>query len=139
MSYLSGAYFEVHLEGKDIVLDGNFTSVSGLGMEVEYEVFNEGGLNYPRFFFKTSKPQILVLEQGVVTEEDALSYLMEQANEGRAIPLGGTVTLKDSFNEEQRVWTIEEAYIQKYVGPMLNSNEATLAVNRIELIYNGCY
>ena len=52
MSYMAGTYFEVALLGVGAVLTGKFTSVSGLDMEVEYEIYNEGGLNYPRFFFK---------------------------------------------------------------------------------------
>ncbi len=138
MAYLSGAYFEVFLAGTGAVLEGKFTSVSGLGMEVEYETFNEGGLNYPRFFFKQNRPQTLVLEQGVVTDADACSFLMNMANVGISVPLGGTVILKDSFGKPQRTWSIVGAYIQKYSGPTLDSNQAALAVNRIELIYNGC-
>lgn len=137
--YLSGAYFEVALAGPGAVLTGRFTSVSGLGMEVEYEVYNEGGLNYPRFFLKENKPQVLVLEQGVVTTVDAVSALMLMVSTGMCIPLGGTVILMDSFGIPQRTWTIVGAYLQKYIGPDLNSNQPALAVSRIELIYNGCY
>ena len=138
MSYMAGTYFEVALLGVGAVLTGKFTSVSGLDMEVEYEIYNEGGLNYPRFFFKQNKPQVLVLEQGVVTSVHSVSLLMQMCNLGMSIPLAGTVILKDSFGESQRVWNIVGAYLQKYVGPTLNSNQASLAVSRIELIYNGC-
>ena len=138
MAYLSGAYFEVMLIGTGAVLEGKFTSVSGLDMEVEYEIFNEGGLNYPRFFFKQNKPQVLVLEQGTVTSVDSVSLLMNMCNLGVSIPLAGTVILKDSFGTPQRTWSIVGAYLQKYVGPSLDSNQAALAVSRIELIYNGC-
>ena len=137
--YLSGSYFEVLLAGVGAVISGRFTRVSGLNMEVEYEVFNEGGLNYPRFFFKENKPQVLALEQGVVTDFDSVSALMAMCASGRSVPLAGTVMLKDSFGETQRVWTIVGAYLQKYIGPDLNSNQPALAVSRIELIYNGCY
>lgn len=138
MPYLSGAYFDLFLLGAGVVLEGRFTSVSGLNMEVEYEVYNEGGLNYPRFFFKETKPQVLVLEQGVVTSVDSVSMLMNMCVLGMSVPLAGTVTLIDSFGAPQRVWSIVDAYLQKYIGPELNSNQATLAVSRIELIYNGC-
>lgn len=56
-----------------------------------------------------------------------------------SIALAGTVTLKDSFGTPQRTWNIIGAYLQRYVGPTLNSNQAALAVSRMELIYNGCY
>ena len=38
MAYLSGAYFEVMLIGTGALLEGKFTSVSGLDMEIEYEI-----------------------------------------------------------------------------------------------------
>ena len=132
------SYFDVSLLGAGAALTGRFTSVTGLNMEVEYEVYNEGGLNYPRFFFKETKPQVLVLEQGVVTDVDSVSLLMNMCILGMSIPLAGTVTLIDSFGTSQRVWSIVGAYLQKYIGPDLNSNQAALAVSRMELIYNGC-
>ncbi len=137
--YLSGSYFEVGLVGPLGAIIGRFTSVSGLNMEVEYEVYNEGGLNYPRFFFKENKPQVLVLEQGVVTTADGASILMAMTAVGMSIPLAGDVILMDAYGEPQRSWFIEGAYIQKYIGPELNSNQPALAVNRIELIHNGCF
>ena len=138
MDYLSGAYFEVALAGACGAIIGRFTSVSGLNMEVEYEVYNEGGANYPRFFFKETKPQTLVLEQGVVTSVDGASLLMNMCNLGMSVPLAGTVILKDSFGVPQRTWSIVGAYLQKYIGPNLDSNQPALAATRIELIYNGC-
>ena len=137
--YLSDSYFEVALAGPGAVLAGRFTAVSGLNMEIEYEVYNEGGLNYPRFFFKENKPQTLVLEQGVVTSIDSVSLLMGMCSSGMSVPLAGTIILKDAFGEAQRTWTIVGAHLQKYIGPDLNSNQPALAVSRIELIYNGCY
>ena len=139
MDFLSGAYFEVALTGENVDLTGRFTSVSGLNMEVEYEIYNEGGSNYPRFFYKESKPQVLVLEQGVLVDGDGFSRLMLQCVQGQVLPLSGTVTLKDSFGVSQRTWVITGAYLQKYMGPELNSNQAALAVSRVELLYNGCF
>ena len=137
--YLSGSYFEVALAGPGAAIASRFTAVSGLNMEVEYEVFNEGGLNYPRFFLKENKPQVLVLEQGVVTTVDSVSALMGMCAVGMSIPLAGEVILMDSYGTPQRNWTIVGAYLQKYIGPDLNSNQPALAVSRIELIYNGCF
>ena len=135
--FLSGSYFYVNLMARDadnnaIELTGRFTSVSGLGMEVEYEVYTEGGSEFPRYFYKETKPQTLVLEQGVVTQADNVAKLMEGCIQGQMIPLTGTIELRDSFNHSQR------AFLQRYIGPELNSNQAALAVSRIELIYNGC-
>ena len=136
---ISGAYFEVVLVGVGAVLAGGFLSVSGLDMEADYEVYTEGGSNYPRFFFKNVVPQHLVLERGVITTLDSVSMLMGMVNQGMSIPLAGTIILRDSFGSPQRVWNIVGAHLQKYVGPQLNSNQASQAVSRVELIYDGCY
>ena len=135
---LSGSYFDVLLIGTGAVLAGGFASVSGLDMEADYEIYTEGGSNYPRYFFKNVKPQHLVLEQGVVTTVDSVSLLMGMVNQGMSIPLAGTIILRDSVGTPQREWTIVGAHLQKYVGPQLNSNQASVAVSRIELIHNGC-
>ena len=136
---LSGSYFDVMLIGTGAVLAGGFTSVSGLDMEVEYEIYTEGGSNYPRFFFKNTRPQRLVLEQGIVTTVDSVSLLMAMVNQGMSIPLAGAIILRDSFGTPQREWTVVGAHLQKYVGPQLNSNQASVAVSRIELIHDGCF
>lgn len=137
MSMQSGAYFKVTLVGVGVIVKGDFTSVSGLGMEVEYEVFNEGGRNYPRFFQKETKPQTLVLEQGIMTDSDSVSRLMGMVNRGQCVPLGGTITMMDRYGKEQRTWIIEGAHLQKYIGPKLDANSTALAVSRMEFLYNG--
>ena len=136
---ISGAYFDVLLVGVGALLAGGFTSVSGLGMEADYEVYTEGGSNYPRFFFKNTKPQRLVLEQGVITTIDSVSLLMGMVNQGMSIPLAGGIVLMDSFGVPQREWTVVGAHLVKYEGPRLDSNQASVAMNRIELIHNGCF
>lgn len=136
---ISGAYFDVLLVGVGALLAGGFTSVSGLGMEADYEIYTEGGSNYPRFFFKNTKPQRLVLEQGVITTIDSVSLLMGMVNQGMSIPLAGGIVLMDSFGVPQREWTVVGAHLVKYEGPRLDSNQASVAVNRIELIHNGCF
>ncbi len=138
--FLSGAYFDVELSSGEKSLVGRFTSVSGLGMEVEYETVYEGGLQHPRLFFKGLKPQVLVLEQGVVTdEEDVVADLMQRSAEGASVPLSGTITLRDNLGNPQRSWQFAGAVLQKYAGPELNSNTPALAISRMELLYYGCY
>lgn len=141
MSFLSGGYFDVYLVSvTGVVIMGNFLSVTGLDMEFEYEVFAEGGSTYPRYFFKNTKPQTLVLEQGTVTAVlDAASVLTAEVNSGMSAPLAGTIILKDSFGETKRVWNIAGAHLVRYVGPKLDSNQPNLAVSRIELMHNGCF
>lgn len=135
---LAGTHFDVVLAGVGAVIIGGFTSVSGLGMEADYEVYNEGGSSYPRYFFKTAKPRTLVLEQGVLTSIDGVSLLMTMVNQGMSVPLAGTIVMQDSFGVPMREWTIVGAHLMRYEGPQLDSNQVSMAVNRMELLYNGC-
>ena len=93
----------------------------------------------PIYFYKGARPQQLILEQGVLTTVDSVSLLMGMVNQGMSIPLAGVIFLKDSFGTLQREWSIVGAHLQKYVGPRLDSNQAQLAVTRMELLHNGCF
>lgn len=137
-SYVSGAYFDVMLSGGIAGMSGRFTSVSGLGMEFDYETYQEGGSMYPRYFFNNAVPQTLVLEQGTVTSIDSFSLLVALVNAGQSVPLAGTVILYDHRGKPMRTWVIAGAHIVRYIGPSLNSNDVQLAVTRIELLYGGC-
>lgn len=136
--FASGAYFDVTLGGETTGMSGRFTSVTGLGMEFEYETVREGGSMYPRYFFKSAVPQTLVLEQGTVNDKDVFAQWVAKVNSGISVPLSGTVTLKDHMGNALRSWEITGAHIVKYIGPSLDSNNIQLAVNRIELLYGGC-
>ena len=136
--FASGAYFDVVLGGDPLGMSGRFTSVSGLGMQFEYETVQEGGSMYPRYFFKNAVPQTLVLEQGTVTSVDTFSLWVAMVNSGISVPLGGIITLNNHRGVPMRTWTIVGAHIVRYVGPSLDSNQVQLAVNRIELLYGGC-
>ena len=136
--FASGAFFDVLLGGNPLGMSGRFTSVSGLGMQFEYDTVMEGGSMYPRYFFKNAVPQTLVLEQGTVTTVDTFSLWVDLVNSGVDVPLAGTITLCSHEGRPMRTWVIAGAHIVRYVGPSLDSNQAQLAVNRIELLYGGC-
>ena len=136
--YVPTAFFEVLFGSHIAGLSGNFTNISGLGIEFDYDVYVEGGSNYPRYFFKNVVPQTLTLAQGTVTTTDAFSAWIGMVNQGMSIPLTGVVMLKDQTGQIKRTWTVLGAFPIKYVGPNLNSLSSELAVSRIELQHNGC-
>jgi phage tail-like protein len=137
--FVPSAFFNVIFDGLGIGMSGEFTSVSGLGVEFEWETYSEGGRNYPRRFFKGIVPQTLVLQQGTVTSYDEFSMWMSEINLGITRTLDGLVSLCDHTGKVMRVWTVVGAMPTKYVGPSLNSLQSELAVTSIEFIYNGCF
>lgn len=133
------AYFTVELKDKSGVgLVGSFFSVSGLGMEYEYETYLEGGATVPVQLFKGAVPQRLVLSQGTVYETDKLSQWMDMIGSGICLRLTGTVTLRSAKGDKLRSWIIHNAYPARYEGPALDSMQSAAAVSQIEFIYGGC-
>ena len=141
--FVSGSYFDVTIvgipTGPVLGTTGRFTRVSGLGAEFEYEFYNEGGSNYHRAFFKQVKQQTLVLEQGTVTNFDAISLAMNLINLGTEVTFTIVVILYDYAGNAMREWTIMGAHLTKYEGPSMDSNQSELAVSRMEFIYNGAF
>lgn len=135
--YVSGAYFEVKI-GDISGLSGRFTSVTGLGMALQYETYFEGGSMSPHFLVGNAVPQQLVLEQGTVTESDGFSKWIREVNSGVSIPTSGDIILKDAAGNKMRSWHINDAVLVSYTGPELNSNQPQVAVSRVVLMYGGC-
>ena len=136
--YVPTSYFDVVFGNEITGLSGQFTSISGLGIEFDYDVYFEGGSNYPRYFFKGITPQTLTLEQGTVTTSDSFASWIAKVNSGMGITLSGVITLKDHTGESKRSWVVQGALPIKYIGPSLDSLRSELAVSRIELRHNGC-
>jgi len=141
--FVSGSYFEVLIIGVPVGpflgTSGKFTRISGLGVEFEYEYYNEGGNNFQRAFFKQAKQQTLVMEQGTVTDFDQLSLAVNLINLGTDVSFTIEVMLKDYTGKVARTWTIVGARLTKYEGPSLDSNQSELAVSRIEFQYSGAF
>ncbi|GHU57900.1 hypothetical protein FACS1894133_1650 [Clostridia bacterium] len=136
--FVPSSFFTAEFIGPFIGMSGQFTSVTGLGVEVEYETYNEGGCAMPHRFFKGLVPQTLVLEQGTVTNVDVFSAWITLIAAGSRSPLNGVIMLNNHSGIPVRTWVITDALLSKYIGPNLNSLRSELAVSRIEMIYSGC-
>ena len=143
-TYVTGYYFDVWIitiaGGKFWGANGQFSKVSGLGAEFEYDYYCEGGSNFHRAYFKGVKQQTLVLEQGaVVTGADQLSIAMEAINLGTEVNFQIEVMLMDHKGSTVRTWTIVGAHLIRYEGPALDANQSEIAVTRMEFTYNGAF
>jgi len=136
--YVTNSYFKVSIGDNIIGMSGEFTMVSGLSVQYEYETYNEGGSNFPRRFFKNVVPQNLVLTQGTVTDVDRFSAWFAEINAGIMRRFSGIIELRDHTATVVRTWVITEAIPVRYDGPSLDSMQTQLAVSRIEFSHNGC-
>ncbi len=118
----------------DIDTIGFFSHCSGLELACDVYEYQEGGnndfvhqlpgrLRYPN----------LVLSRGL-TEEDALLRWFA-ATQTQAQRKEMTLTLvRDSV---QRTWTFADAFPVKWTGPQLDSNDAGVATETLEIAHSG--
>jgi phage tail-like protein len=127
--------------GSDIA--ASFTECSGLQGELEFEEYQEGGLNGMRHKLqKTAKWGNLTLRRGVTDSSELWDWFNARVQGTLASPKGErrdiAVILWDTAQSEQRVrWDVTGAYPVKWTGPELKGDSNTVAIEALELTHNG--
>lgn len=115
----------------------SFTKVSGLDVEIEFETYNEGGVNDgPLEFIMSRRNGNLVLERGVGNKMGLIKWF-EDIQVGKITKKSGTIDLKDSNGKTLRSWTFEGAYPIKWSGPSMDASGQDVALEVLELSYGG--
>lgn len=115
-----------------IELRGNFSSVSGLGAEMEYEVYNEGGnFTAPVLLPRGMKYQNIVLERGTMSAEP-LSIWFTQLQTGIQTRLPMIITMMDSTGVPVKIWTVLDAMPVKVDYSPMNAMSGSVATTTVE-------
>lgn len=115
-----------------IELRGNFSSVSGLGSEMEYEVFNEGGnFTAPVLLPRGMKYQNIVLERGTMSAEP-LSIWFTQLQTGIQTRLPMIITMMDATGTPVKIWTVMDAMPVKVDYSPMNAMSGSVATTTVE-------
>jgi phage tail-like protein len=127
--------FHVEIDGS---IEASFSEASGLQVEVETEDFREGGVN--DFVYKlptVTKYPNLILKRGM-TNSDVLWKWHRDVVDGKIERKSGRVILLDFQEDKQEwVWTFENAFPVKWTGPEFKGDQATLAIEALELVHTG--
>lgn len=113
-----------------------FTEVSGLQLEVETFDFQEGGQNFMvhRLPGRT-KASNITLRRGWTGSDDFYYWLLQIAS-GKIQEKNLSVVMYNAAGKEMTRWDIIGAYPVKWVAPALKANEASAAVESLELAYS---
>ena len=131
----TGSNFSVVIETID--LHGNFSSVSGLGAELEYEEYAEGGnFDSPVYLPKGVKYSNIVLQRGKVTNEP-LSDWFADVRAGVFKKYTMTVTMMDYAWNTVRKWTVKDAMPVKVEYSQLDAMSSSVAITTIEMTHGG--
>ena len=126
--------FEVQLP-KNIKV-GYFTEITGLSAEVEFQTYNEGGMNEFVHHLPTRvKYPNLVLKRGI-TDEDELMKWFAKSHLG-AERYDVNVLMIDTQNKALRTWSFAKAFPVKWTGPSFNSGQSQVAVETLEIVHEG--
>lgn len=132
-----GAFrFSVEIQGLDKPV-GRFQGVSGLSHEFEIVEHQEGGLNDLKHKLpgQGSYPN-LVLKSGYLTHP-ALEEWHRDFLKKRGPRCTVTVKLLDLAGEPVRSWSYARCWPVKWEGPSLDSGQAAIAVQTVELAHDG--
>lgn len=118
-----------------IELRGNFSSVSGLGAEIEYEILSEGGnFTSPIYLPRGIKYDNIVLQRGTVTLEP-LSLWFASVQAGMHIRYPMIVTMMDSTGKPVKIWTVMDAMPVKVDYSALDAMSDRVSITSVELIH----
>ncbi len=132
----------VGVSGMDNDTGQRFQEVGGLSVEIETELFREGGEN--RFEYKLpkrAKYPNLVLKRGLLTNKALIDWINKAMNTWFTVviydfsPADIIVSLLDEADEAVAVWKVVQAYPVKWSMSDFKATENSVVVETLELAY----
>jgi len=131
-----GFYYKVEFSISQDTNDARFQTVSGLGVEYDYESFKEGGEN--RFEHKLpvrTKYSDMVLKQGMLADSTVIKWFLDAFRDREFKPSDVTVILMNEKSQPLRTWKVTHAIPKKWLVSDLNANENSVVIETMELTY----
>ena len=129
----AGCNFSVYIAPVEI--RGNFASVSGLGTEIEYEEYNEGGnFTSPVYLPKGVKYSNIVLQRGTVSLEP-LSIWFTSVQAGMQMRYPMIVTMMDEKQMPVKIWTVLDAMPVKIDYTPLDAMSSEVSTTTVEFVH----
>jgi phage tail-like protein len=118
-------------------VEGVFTEVSGLQVEMDVMEYQEGGNNgfvhrLPGF----TKVSNITLKRGMTKSNDFYKWCMEMAS-GQFTRRNVSIVMYDPAGNELMHWDFENVYPVKWIGPQFRAADATAAIETLELAHGG--
>ena len=128
----------------DGLVIGNFTEISGLGVQIEVEELVEGGENqFTHKLPRHMKWQNIVFKSGVTNSDELFRWLADCSGHGfeakgnQLKPRTATISVLSAAGEPVRSWSLEGAFPVKWTGPRLAASSRDLAVEELEVCHHG--
>lgn len=116
---------------------GQFTSAQGLEIETEIIEYREGGNNDNALKFRGAcRYPIITLERGFAASKELWEwYQMCNSGQGKMPRKDGSIVLVDGNNQDKEIvrWNFYRGWPCRWIGPTLNSQDSTGAVEMLEI------
>lgn len=129
----TGCNFSVVIAPMEI--KGNFSSVSGLGTEIEYEEYNEGGnFTSPVYLPKGIKYSHIVLQRGTMSLEP-LTIWFTSVQAGMQLRYPMIITMMDEKQLPVKIWTVMDAMPVKVDYTPLDAMSQNVSITTVEFVH----
>ena len=126
-------YVEIHSEIKAC-----FSECSGLGMQIDKEIYLEGGVNdRQRIFIKQTKFNDVTLKRGLTDDLAFWGWMKETLSDTPNKRLNVTIMVFNQAGETMQSWTLIGAIPVGWKAPSLQASSSSVAIEELTLAYEG--
>ena len=135
LNYVIANRFYVEI-GSDI--KACFTDCSGIGVQIDKEVYQEGGVNnQQRVFLKQAKFNDVTLKRGITDDLTFWEWVSGVLDNTPKKRLNVNILVFNQAGETMQTWTLIGAIPVGWKAPALQANSNTAAIEELTLAYEG--
>lgn len=134
-NYITTNRFYVEMESD---LKASFTECSGLDVQIDKEVFSEGGVNeQQRVLLKQVKFGEITLKRGMTDDLIFWDWLNKILKDGKAERRNISILVFNQAGETMQAWTLQGAVPVGWKTPSLQADSSSVAIEELTLAFEG--
>lgn len=135
LNYVTTNRFYVEMES---TVTAAFSECSGLDVQIEKEVYSEGGVNnQQRIFLKQAKFGDITLKRGITDDPDFWNWIQESLTGGERRRRRVNILVFNQAGETMQVWGLIGAVPVAWKTPSLKADSNAVALEELVLAYEG--
>ena len=135
LNYVTTNRFYVEMENQ---VAAAFSECSGLDVQIEKEVYQEGGVNeQQRIFLKHAKFGDLTLKRGITDDPAFWSWISQSLTAGDRRRRNINILVFNQAGETMQAWRLMGAVPVAWKTPSLKADSNTVALEELVLSYEG--
>lgn len=135
LNYVTTNRFYIEMESQ---VTAAFSECSGLDIQIEKEVYQEGGVNHQqRIFLKHAKFGDLTLKRGITNDPVFWNWIHESLTAGVSRRRNINILVFNQAGKTMQAWRLIGAVPVGWKTPSLKADSNTVAIEELVLSYEG--